>query len=106
MSKNWKATKAYVKANAVVDDVIQRKPYTWASIICKVDGIEHIDFAFAKVTWPDRWNPEEGIRLCKDKASALIAKKLLKEGYKVTFDTFLDQSMNVVSVPKMVVRTL
>jgi len=59
--------------------IFQRKPWTFVLLQVRVNGILEEIFDFAKVQYPDEWDPKRGRELAEQKAIAALAKKLVNE---------------------------
>lgn len=82
--------KDFAKKNVVITQLRQRRPVTIvdAYLITDFPGGRRLgfsDWAWTKVCWPDHWDPEEGKTKAREKAAALIAKKMVAAGWEPGF---------------------
>jgi hypothetical protein len=73
----------YLKKKIRDKHFIQRKPYTCAVLRVDVDNVPYMGrhyaktVGFAKVCYPDRWDPEYGRQLAERKALFYLADEIL-----------------------------
>jgi len=60
-------------------EILQDRPYTAAVVSLQYGGKAYTEVGFAKVSWPDVWNPQYGANLAFTKAIYKIAKRILSE---------------------------
>ena len=56
----------------------QKCPNTFVEVLLLDFCIQVRGFGYAKVNWPDKWNPDEGKRLALAKAYYDITRQILK----------------------------
>lgn len=81
-----KAAKAWALDNVIVSKIRQQRPYTVVDVYlnAEFDGRVHTysNWSVAKVCWPDQWDEAVGVQRGKEKASALCAKDMVRDGWR------------------------
>lgn len=65
-----------LRDNIVDCEVWQKKPYTAARVIVRLDGKLYTDVGFCKVKYPDEWDEKYGVDLATNKALAGVDRQV------------------------------
>ena len=55
---------------------VQRKPFTMVTVRARYSNYYLTGVGFSKVMWPDKWDPENGVRVAKERAKLDAARQV------------------------------
>lgn len=81
MAKTKRQVREEIVASLEVNEtvVIQKRPYTAINVSASYDGEEYIGVGFSKVSWPDKWDAEQGYAYAEYRAKKDIANQIMAE---------------------------